>query len=67
MKKLLFLSLLTTILVGFGASRSLAYSNYHDDKHWYDTHGKSHTFVSHNHHHGYWDMNNGAKVFINID
>jgi hypothetical protein len=66
MKKILILGLLTTLLV-FGASRSLAYTYYHDDKNWYDEHNKAHKFVVHNHHHGYWDTDNGAKVFINID
>jgi hypothetical protein len=67
MKKLFFLSVLTAVLVTFGASRSLAYDFSHDDKHWYDKNNHPHNMIVHNHHHGYWDTNNGSKVFINID
>jgi hypothetical protein len=66
MKKLFILGFLIT-LTSFGATRVLAYDYYHDDKHWYDGHGKAHVFVTHNHHHGYWDHQGGARVFINID
>jgi hypothetical protein len=67
MKKLFFLSVLTAVLVTFGASRAMAYDYYHDDKHWYDKNNKPHKLIVHNHHHGYWDTNSGTKVFINLD
>jgi hypothetical protein len=67
MKKSLIFGFIVLTLASFGATRASAYSNYHDDKHWYDKDGHRHSFVSHNGHHGYWDTNGGAKIFINID
>lgn len=67
MKKLFVSTLLILTLVGFAASRAQAYSYYHDDKYWYDSHHQRHAFVVHNHHHGYWDNDKGVKVFVNID
>ena len=67
MKKLIISGLLVLTLVGFGASRALAYNYYHDDKYWYDSHNHRHNLVLHDHHHGYWDSNNGVRVFINLD
>jgi hypothetical protein len=66
MKKLLILGFVVLTL-SFGATRVLAYDNWHDDKHWYDKSGHKHSFVKHNGHHGYWDTDSGAKVFVNID
>jgi hypothetical protein len=65
MKKVLFLSLITVFMAA-GTSHSLAYSYGHDDSGWYDAHNKHHKFVTHNHHRGYWDTNNGVKVFVNM-
>jgi len=67
MKKLIVLAFVVLTLVSFGATRVSAYTYSHDDKHWYDKNNKPHTFVKYHGHHGYWDNNNGAKVFINID
>jgi hypothetical protein len=67
MKKLLVLGFVVLTLAGFGATRASAYGYYHDDKHWYDSHGSRHSFVKYHGHHGYWDSNNGVRVFINID
>ncbi len=55
------------MLGGFGATRASAYSNWHDDKHWYDKDGHRHTFVKYHGHRGYWDTDHGVKLFINID
>ena len=63
MKKSLILGFIVLTLAAFGATRALAYNNWHDDKHWYDKAGHSHNFVKHNGHHGYWDTDSGAKVF----
>jgi hypothetical protein len=67
MKKLFVLGLVVLTLAGFGASRASAYSNWHDDKHWYDKDGHRHSFVKYHGHHGYWDTDHGVKLFINID
>jgi hypothetical protein len=65
MKKVLFLSVLASLLLSFGASRAMAYD--HDSKGWYDSHHHRQPFITHNHHRGFWDQRNGARVFINID
>jgi hypothetical protein len=67
MKKILLLSILTTLFIAVGASRTLAYTYGHDDKGWYDEHSKHHKFIVHNHHHGYWDTDKGVRVFVIMD
>ncbi len=39
----------------------------HDDHGYWDDHGQRHAYIEHNHHHGFWREQNGARVFINID
>jgi hypothetical protein len=39
----------------------------HDEKGYWDDHDRYQTFVVHEHHHGYWRVDNGTRVFINID
>jgi hypothetical protein len=39
----------------------------HDDKGYWDDHDHYRVFVIHENHHGYWRVQNGARVFINID
>ena len=67
MKKSLILGFIVLTLASFGATRASAYTYWHDDKHWYDSHNTRHSFVKYHGHHGYWDNNNGARIFINID
>jgi hypothetical protein len=47
-----------------GVSRTMAYD--HDDKGWFDNNHHHHPFIYHNHHRGYWDQQNGVRVFINV-
>jgi hypothetical protein len=67
MKKSLILGFIVLTLATFGATRASAYTYWHDDKHWYDKDGHRHSFVFHNGHHGYWDRDNGVRIFVNID
>ena len=62
-----------TVLTSFGIARADdivvrhhdAWS--HDDKGYWDDHEHYQAFVIHEHHHGFWKVDNGARVFINID
>ncbi len=62
-RKMLFLGLVASF-IAVSAGRSMAYD--HDEKGWFDDHHKHHPFIYHNHHRGYWDQRDGARVFINI-
>jgi hypothetical protein len=64
-KTILLLSLAAIFLAG---GTSLTRADYHHDKHgWYDEHNHRHDFIVYHHHHGYWDHQNGVRVFINVD
>jgi len=65
MQKLILSTVLGLSLLGFGATRSVAYD--HDSHGWYHNDHHRHNFIYHEHHHGYWDNRNGVRVFINVD
>lgn len=39
----------------------------HDEKGYWDDHDHYQAFVVHENHHGFWRVDNGVRVFINID
>jgi hypothetical protein len=64
MKKIILLLSITALFTTVGTVRSMAYD--HDSHGWYDSHHHRHPFIKHNGHRGYWDQQNGTKVFISI-
>jgi len=65
MKKLFVSTVLILSVAALGATRTFAFD--HDDKGWYDSDHHRHAFIQHEHHRGFWDTRNGARVFINVD
>ena len=66
MKKTILFVSATAALLAAGVLPIQAHY-YHDKAGWYDEHNHHHSFISYNHHRGYWDTNNGVRVFINVD
>ncbi len=61
---------LVLTFVGWGTVRSMAdHDAWSHDRHGYwDDHRGYHSFVSYNHHHGYWrTRSDGVRFFINVD
>jgi hypothetical protein len=48
----------------FAALPAQAYD--HDKTGYFDDHHQHHPYVYHHHHRGYWQENNGVRVFINV-